>query len=132
MDIKYDKGDVVFSAVAHGTSKKHDCPDCLGAREWTVTSPAGTEYPTEESLSNIENYKGDFHHLMEVVSESFPSYGRCEFRDIDNTWEIATGGWSGCEDIIGALKSNVMFWIMCWKLSKRGGYFEFEVRIPHD
>jgi len=40
---------------------------------------------------------------------------------------LVTGGWSGNEEVIGALQSNRLFWACCWDLSKRGGYFEFDL-----
>lgn len=81
-------------------------------------------YPTAHTLDSIELFKGDFSNLMAKIVPLFADYGRCELRDIDDTWEIATGGWSGCEDVIGALKQNHLFWAVCWRLSKRGGYYE--------
>ena len=41
---KYDVGDVVWYADTVDTKRQHPCPDCLGARKWAVTSPAGTDY----------------------------------------------------------------------------------------
>ncbi len=41
---KYDVGDVVHFASYTSEIKQHPCPDCLGAREWSATSPAGGEY----------------------------------------------------------------------------------------
>ena len=40
-------GDVVFKAATVQDSKQHPCPDCLGSRKWTATSPAGGEYTFE-------------------------------------------------------------------------------------
>jgi len=33
----------------------------------------------------------------------------------------ATGGWSGNEDLIGALRENRMIHAFCWRMSARGG-----------
>jgi len=84
------------------------------------------EYPTDESLGNIVGYKGDYTTLMSEIAFLFGTYGRCEFDG--NHWIIATGGWSGCEDVISALKANTIFWMTCWYMSKRGGYYEFEIK----
>ncbi len=83
-------------------------------------------YPTDESLKQIKNYKGSYKALMSEVAYLFGSYGKCEFDG--NHWIVATGGWSGCESVIQAMKENIMFWLMCWYMSKRGGYYEFKTR----
>ena len=36
---------------------------------------------------------------------------------------LATGGWSGNEDLIGAFQCNHMAWIICWRMSAAGGLF---------
>lgn len=41
---KYKIGDVVYRANTTKEKKQHKCPDCLGAKEWKVTSPGGAEY----------------------------------------------------------------------------------------
>jgi len=82
-------------------------------------------YPTDECLDSIRHYEGKWQELMENIAPAFHGYGRCEQRD-DGVWEVATGGWSGNESIISALQDNYIFWAICWRLSKRGGYFEFE------
>lgn len=88
------------------------------------------EYPTEPTLRQIASwtYEKGFRELMEFIKPCFSGYGRIELRDIDNTYEVATGGWSGCEDVIQALQENHVFWGVCWMLSKRGGYYEFKIR----
>lgn len=42
---KYDIGDTVWYANITTETKQHDCPDCLGSREWSCTSPAGGTFP---------------------------------------------------------------------------------------
>ena len=41
--------------------------------------------------------------------------------------ELHTGGWSGHEDIISALKENTLFWLCYWYMSKRGGHYYFKM-----
>lgn len=41
---KYSEGETVYFATTVLEKHQHACPDCLGERQWQVTSPAGTEY----------------------------------------------------------------------------------------
>jgi hypothetical protein len=92
-------------------------------------------YPTEETLELIRNWPyTDFNGLMDFVISlwQYPDYVEDikvindfdkEVREVN----ISTGGWSGNEEIIGALMENTMFWIMCWQISKRGGHYRFHI-----
>lgn len=44
METKYKIGEVVYIANTVMEQKQHDCPDCLGSRKWTATSPAGEKH----------------------------------------------------------------------------------------
>ena len=44
IETKFSIGDVVYHASTTTEKKKHPCPDCLGAKKWKATSPAGGEY----------------------------------------------------------------------------------------
>lgn len=44
IETKYSVGDVVYRAGITTERRQHPCPDCLGEREWTAKSPAGSEY----------------------------------------------------------------------------------------
>lgn len=82
-------------------------------------------YPTEETIEEILAWRGNPSEIFQLVSEMYPSYGRMELRVVDNIWEVVTGGWSGCEEIVGAFKSNIYIG-HTWVMSRRGGYHEFE------
>jgi len=59
----------------------------------------------------------------------WPDWGWKELATDDRTtYDISTGGWSGNEELIGAMRENFMFWSMCWVSSRRGGHYIFEVR----
>ena len=81
------------------------------------------EYLTDESLKYIRNFTGDFEALLSILQPYFSKHGRGESEG--GAWEFATGGWSGCEDVIVSLKANKLFWLQCWRASKRGGVYSF-------
>lgn len=83
------------------------------------------EYPTEEELKKIQEWPvEDFHGLMAFVKSlwAFDSWGWSQEGDL---YRISTGGWSGNEDIIGALQENTIFWLFYWQQSARGGHYIF-------
>jgi hypothetical protein len=41
---KYSIGDRVFHSQILTEKRRRPCPDCLGAKKWEATSPAGTKY----------------------------------------------------------------------------------------
>jgi hypothetical protein len=38
---KYEIGQQVFAGCAQQITKRHQCPDCLGTKEWEATTPRG-------------------------------------------------------------------------------------------
>lgn len=91
-------------------------------------------YPTEESLEQIENYSGSAIYLMREVVDYFNNCGygvvyvnKPPSPAEKTVFELSTGGWSGCEDVIDALKNNRLWWVCCWRSLHRGGHYSFEV-----
>lgn len=85
------------------------------------------EYPTEEQLKAIRRHSGSYIELMQMAREAYnESMGL--FVQEGRHYRLATGGWSGNEDVIDALEdSEGMFWTVCWQESKRGGAYQFEI-----
>lgn len=82
-------------------------------------------YPTEQELQIIKDWgSGDLHGLMQFIKPmwAFGSWGWSQDGEI---YRISTGGWSGNEDIIAALHSNEIWWMMFWSQSQRGGHYIF-------
>jgi len=89
-------------------------------------------YPDEASLKAIEKWdilKNGVQGLLDLVEEntytpdwSFSVTGKRIFR-----FEYHTGGWSGNEDVIVALKNNLLFWPMFWEKSTKGGHYYFRI-----
>lgn len=84
------------------------------------------DYPTEDTLTRIREWPHtDFRGLLEFVRGEWTYPER--FEGDGARYEVSTGGWSGNEDLIGAMQRNVLFWAMCWEASRRGGWFAFEI-----
>lgn len=87
-------------------------------------------YPTEETLQAIRDWPiGHYRQLLEYVRRTWYYPDRVWILQTLPTlrYALSTGGWSGNEELLGALEENRVFWGTCWFLSQRGGYHEFEV-----
>lgn len=101
-------------------------------------------YPTEKALEKIRSWEmaegkipqRSFHGLMDFVQEIW-HWGERQysqhriFDSLDREaieYKFSTGGWSGNEDIVGALQDNQIFWMLCWYSSRVGGHYVFRVR----
>ena len=104
-----------------------------------MTTPELDEdgYPTEETLKTISewDFKDGYTNLMDYVSAvwHWPDFVTCTnvlnyFNQPVYRYKLITGGWSGNEDIIGALEKNFIFYGMCWQESHRGGKHIFEIK----
>lgn len=88
-----------------------------------------SDYPSEDDLRRIESWDvsdcaGLWGFLLLVWH--WPEMATVE----GGMWRMATGGWSGNEDIVGAMHGNTMFWTMCWQRSERGGLHWFKPYRP--
>ena len=93
-----------------------------------------SEYPTDEELSLISNWTvKDITGWFEFV-QSLWALTDWKIEDaVDYLSErpvtryiITTGGWSGNEDLIGAMQRNWLLWQLTWVQSRRGGHYIFE------
>lgn len=87
-------------------------------------------YPNDDELNYIEKFGWtgqvpNYHKLFDYITPQWEVYGT--IKKTGNKYYLATGGWSGNEDIIGALKKNHIFWGTCWQMSQRGGAYTFKV-----
>jgi hypothetical protein len=99
----------------------------------------GDGYPTDEALAAIKAWPithvrpmSDHVALFDYVRDAFSGYGYFGVTDEPEgkrIYHVSTGGWSGCEDVIGALQENLLFWSLAWASSRRGGHYEFEVKL---
>lgn len=98
-------------------------------------------YPTEEFLKLVRlwTFEMDQKELFDLIKQAWwmPEWGwdegpePHEWKDGEQVYcyHISTGGWSGNESIIHALKDNeFMMWFSSWVQSRRGGHYIFELK----
>jgi len=95
------------------------------------------EYPEENELKQIRNWEiagkdttnenlhSNIQELIEFIQERWRYTGNY-FQLNGRYLELHTGGWSGNEDIIHALRLN-LFWMIYWQKSVRGGHYYFKL-----
>lgn len=92
-------------------------------------------YPSEEVLRAIEKFDLEsprlFYRLPELIRLVLDNWhwGSEMYRYEAQTGCLVlhTGGWSGNEDIIKALKKLRLFWWSFWYQSRRGGHYWFKL-----
>lgn len=85
-------------------------------------------YPTDEALAAIENWdRRDISGCFDYIGRlwHYPERWNRDGRVIT----ASTGGWSGNEDLIGALRENTILWAMSWWEIRRGGHYVFKVPV---
>jgi hypothetical protein len=86
-------------------------------------------YPEEDELEMIRCWDPlDFQGLFDYLKDLwyYPDYIKQNGRDL----EIHTGGWSGNEEIMGAVMKT-MFWYVCWVRQERGGHYYLMLPSKH-
>ena len=90
-------------------------------------------YPDEASLKEIKEWnitKEGVQGLLDLVEENthFGDWSFC-IKGKHVLWlEYHTGGWSGNEDVIDALRSNLLFFPLYWKKTEVGGHYYFKIK----
>lgn len=92
-------------------------------------------YPTPSALRRLSklsppNAALDFARVLwnstqGSLRDTLRSEESALFQDDARLVRFTTGGWSGNEAIIAALKRNSVAWLMTWQLSARGGLHIF-------
>jgi hypothetical protein len=98
-------------------------------------------YPQEIELDRIRTWpmEAGWDALMEYVMERWDG-GRVGIRSrrrlpnhkggpLKRRYIFVTGGWSGNEDLIAALKQNRLFMMVCAERWERGGLYEYRVPV---
>lgn len=88
-------------------------------------------YPSDAELRRIRMWDvaSDVRGLLEYVEDLWgESYGTFELTGKRVLrLHLVTGGWSGNEWIMDALRCNVTFWSRYWQKSERGGAYTFRI-----
>lgn len=90
-------------------------------------------YPTDETLEKIRSFnplKDDVFEFVEYLCENWVNGFPPEWDKEKGTLQLSTGGWSGCEDVIAALRGGgkdkiPWFWTLYWYQSRAGGHYWF-------
>lgn len=84
-------------------------------------------YPSDETLEAIEKWDfRDWKGFVRFLAESYSVYGRFELKG--TMLEMATGGWSGNEDVMSAFAHNWILHSQMWESSHRGGMYRYDLR----
>lgn len=98
-------------------------------------------YPTDEELDRIKSWpiEGDHSLWFDFIRSCWWAayWGWHEEDAVDDLFDkpvhrysISTGGWSGNENIIDAMRGNEnMLWAFTWVQSRRGGHYIFQIRV---
>lgn len=99
--------------------------------------PDADGYPTKEELETIEKWDcldlpGWFAFIKSVWWMAEWGWHEADEANkltltTDRVFSISTGGWSGNEEIIEAMKKNRFAWYFSWWSSMRGGHFVFKL-----
>ena len=94
-------------------------------------------YPTDEELAKVRDWPSDDPVGWLAYIKTLwwaPEWGWSE--QSDSTWDvsvpicrysISTGGWSGNELILHAMRETRTLWQRTWVQHRRGGHYVFEV-----
>lgn len=92
-------------------------------------------YPADEFLDNLSTFDfihGDREEFLDAVKRAWHwsdwGFKRKHSYNGHFTLALHTGGWSGNEMIIHALKKNMGFWINHSKW-RAGGHFYFNIKV---
>ena len=89
-------------------------------------------YPEDSELDKIEKWDinswESLFSLIEYIKDRW-KYANVGFFDMKGKTSfqlrLSTAGWSGNESIMRALQENLVFWMIGWIKSERGGHYYF-------
>lgn len=124
MDMDHRAWVGLLESVARGTTAGEPAED---------DEPLGPDegYPGEEELQRLLAFRGTARELVEYTQSLWRNGAGCDVEEYTDRWgkgrfkaSFVTGGWSGCEAVIGALNSTIA--TMHATEWHRGGLWVFE------
>ena len=105
------------------------------SKVFDLVSTMGDPYPSEVTFRRIREYLGPVSLFFDELKKIWhpagwgwrESIGYSGMRKKVRRFEISTGGWSGNEDMIAAMRRNFFLWHLSWVQQRVGGHFIFEV-----
>jgi hypothetical protein len=94
------------------------------------------EYPEDEEVGKVRDWTftepGSFEEFMDYVRSIGKYWPSDSFGWTQDglVYHVSTCGWSGNEDIIEAMQTNSVFWMVCWQEHRRGGHYVFMLPDP--
>lgn len=95
-------------------------------------------YPTEDTLEVISKWKDTYPRWIEYIKAAWMWPAMIREEESDDVFnkgqvvlKLSTGGWSGNEEIIAAMREN-LYWFIFWRNSKRGGHYELKRTTQED
>ena len=95
-------------------------------------------YPTDEALDKIRDWDyNDATGWLNFIKSIWwaTDWGWTEstgtnviLNEPQYEYHISTGGWSGNEEIIDAMRKNYILWNLAWYEHRRGGHYIFAIR----
>lgn len=95
-----------------------------------------SEYPMDDEVEKVRKWAFDSPGSFEAFMKYVKSIGHWWPQDVfgwtqdGRVFHVSTGGWSGNEEILGAMQENWTFWAVCWHEHRRGGHYIFELPDP--
>ena len=95
-----------------------------------------SDYPTDDDLKRIREWPDDDSAGWLAFIRSIwwsADWGWHSYEGIDDYKKpitihlVSTGGWSGNEEIIDAMREQFIHWMMTWRSHRVGGHYEFRV-----
>lgn len=97
-------------------------------------------YPTADQLERIEHWALDSRGSLTATARAWFDFIKTAWWRSEWGWSeqttptqtllhLSTGGWSGNEALISAMRQHVL-WQMTWESSRRGGHHTFRIPSP--